>query len=644
MYPSLKNRIINHYSTGTSGVRVHQDVLLTSGLGRGFYRNYDLLNLNKAVAAIESGESYRKASEMFGVPRSTLYDHSVGRVGASKSGPKPYLTVEEEEELVKFLDVHSRIGYPYTRKHVIFLVQEVVNDKGINTTVSNGWWEGFLRRHPSLRLRTAVPLSVARAIATDENMIECYFDKLQETLTANDIFDKPCNIFNCDETGFALSPKAPKVVATLGTKAVSHLTSNTKSQITVLVCTNASGYALPPFVIFDRKTLNPQMTIGEVPGTLYGLSSKGWIDRSLFSDWFFNHFLAYVPALRPLILILDGHSSHYCPEVIRAASEQQIIIFALPPNTTHLTQPLDKGPFSPLKTAWKEVCHNFTIKNPGRTISRYDFSKLFSEAWLKAMTVKNIIAGFKTTGICPFNRKVITFHQQFQPLEVVKKSKLAYHPLYSPKIQTPSRVNICMPADETSSPLNFDYDSEDGTNLDQCILKEPVTSFGRFFNKYPIPEHPSKLHRDKPKSSGSVLTSAENLKIIEEKERKKREAVFKKEERKRKREEKAMLKNVKGNSVGKDKFFVKTKKLDVDAYDADFDFEEVPSKKLMMSIDCGNSDTEMDISHNENFVKSLLEDEYSDVDKIIPRKLTKLRDYNERTEITNESFGICIYV
>ena len=140
---------------------------------------------------------------------------------------------------MRFLGVHCRIGYQYTLKHVLSTVQ-VVDSKGIKAQVSNVWWEAFLRRHLSLTLRIAVPLSVARAIATD--------DKLEETLEAINIFDKASNIFNCDEIGFALALKAPRVVCTVGTKAVSHLTSDTKSQNTMLVCTSASGCALPPFV------------------------------------------------------------------------------------------------------------------------------------------------------------------------------------------------------------------------------------------------------------------------------------------------------------------------------------------------------------------------------------------------------------
>ena len=36
----------------------------------------------------------------------------------------------------------------------------------------------------------------------------------------------------------------------------------------------------------------------------------------------------------------------YCPDTIRLAAKHQIILFALPPNTTHISQPLDKGCFS----------------------------------------------------------------------------------------------------------------------------------------------------------------------------------------------------------------------------------------------------------------------------------------------------------
>ena len=69
-------------------------------------------------------------------------------------------------------------------------------------------------------------------------------------------------------------------------KSPSYLTGGVKSHVTVLACRNATGMVLPPFVILDCQTLNPQMTIGEVPGTLYGAKNTisldyGWIMADL---------------------------------------------------------------------------------------------------------------------------------------------------------------------------------------------------------------------------------------------------------------------------------------------------------------------------------------------------------------------------
>ena len=97
----------------------------------------------------------------------------------------------------------------------------------------------------------------------------------------------------------------------------------------MLACVGANG-------TIDRKTLNPEFTTGEILRTLYGLSQKG---QDLFSSWFHNS----IPSVRPLLLLMDGHSSHYCPSVIREAAKMFF------------------------------VCHLFYSKNPGRVITRYDF-------------------------------------------------------------------------------------------------------------------------------------------------------------------------------------------------------------------------------------------------------------------------------
>ena len=87
------------------------------------------------------------------------------------------------------------------------------------------------------------------------------------------------------------------------------------------------------------------MTKGEVPGTLYGLSQNGWINSELFFHWFQHHFMEYAPPTRPLLLLFDGHSSHHSPATVWLAAENKIVLFVLPPHTTHIAQPLCEAVF-----------------------------------------------------------------------------------------------------------------------------------------------------------------------------------------------------------------------------------------------------------------------------------------------------------
>ena len=373
------------------------------------YKDWHQNQLELACDAVAKHSlSIRRAAELFSIPRSTLHDHVSGRVQlGSSSGPTKYLSGPEEEELAQFLRSCAQIGYARTRQQVIALVQNVVNKKGLNVRVTSGWWESFRHRHKDLTLRSAERLSHARMMASAPGVLDNYFDLLEDTLVKNDLLEKPSMIFNVDETGIPLDPPSLKIVAPQGVKHSQMVSSGDKSQITVVGCCSAAGTSLPPMVVFDRQRLRPEWTEGEVPGTVYGLSKSGWIDAELFELWFSKHFLAFAPPTRPLLLLLDGHSSHYNPAFIRSAAEEKVIVFCFPPHTTHLTQPLDKGCFGPLKMFWREECMNFMTSHPYQAVTRCNFSKIFSIVWGKAMTMPNILAGFKVTGVYPLDRNAL---------------------------------------------------------------------------------------------------------------------------------------------------------------------------------------------------------------------------------------------
>ena len=131
-YPPLKNRIKRARSATPCS-----SSLSDSSSGRsGQYKMWNDVNMVKAITLVEQGMSIRCAAEKCGVPRSTLHDREIQQ--GTKSGPDPYLTMEEEEELSSFLVKCAKIGYPHTQRQVLSLVQQIMEHKGITVTVTNG--------------------------------------------------------------------------------------------------------------------------------------------------------------------------------------------------------------------------------------------------------------------------------------------------------------------------------------------------------------------------------------------------------------------------------------------------------------------------------------------------------------------------
>lgn len=108
-------------------------------------------------------------------------------------------------------------------------------------------------------------------------------------------------------------------------------------------------YYVTAYGYIKGEHLNYKWTKGEIPHTIYGMSPQCWIDHELFTEWLPKLFVKNILQAQPLMLLLDGHSSHYTPEAIKVAAENDIILFCLPPNATHMAQPLDVSFFGPLK-------------------------------------------------------------------------------------------------------------------------------------------------------------------------------------------------------------------------------------------------------------------------------------------------------
>ena len=94
--------------------------------------------------------------------------------------------------------------------------------------------------------------------------------------------------------------------------------------------------------------------------TRYGLSSNGWVNIDLFKSWLTDHLLKYAVGSSPLLLVLDGHSTHCQPALIKYVKENQVILLFSPT----YSQSLDASAFSLLKEL---------EQNPGKVITKYNF-------------------------------------------------------------------------------------------------------------------------------------------------------------------------------------------------------------------------------------------------------------------------------
>ena len=119
---------------------------------------------------------------------------------------------------------------------------------------------------------------------------------------------------------------------------------------------SGSGVLLPPYVVYKSQHLYSTWTERGPRGAHYNRTQSGWFDMYVFEDWVQTIALPYLKKMEgPKILIGDNLASHISIDIINQLKEHNINMIFLPPNSTHLTQPLDIAFFRPLKISWRTI-------------------------------------------------------------------------------------------------------------------------------------------------------------------------------------------------------------------------------------------------------------------------------------------------
>lgn len=138
-------------------------------------------------------------------------------------GPKPVLTKEEEEGLVRWALEMNKIGYGQTRRQICETVKKILDKDGrhnpfVDNKPGKDWWYAFVSRN-KLSLRSPSTLESYRASACTPEKLQTWYHKYEEFLVTNGC-NEPSRILNCDESGFPLCPKSGKVLSLSGAKTV----------------------------------------------------------------------------------------------------------------------------------------------------------------------------------------------------------------------------------------------------------------------------------------------------------------------------------------------------------------------------------------------------------------------------------------
>jgi hypothetical protein len=242
----------------------------------------------------------------------------------------------------------------------------------------------------------------------------------------------------------------------------------------------------------------------------------------------FNKYSKTSQVGRKRLLILDGHGSHHTKEFIQYCDDNNIIPFGMPPNLTHLLQPLDVVVFQPLKHYHAKAL-DLMVRDGLVNITKVEFLSCIEDVRRKAFKNSTILSAFKKTGIWPFNPQLV--------LSVLESRQAQYTPPppdrpeepYSSPFRTPLTLRqINKVANKLGNVLEEDnnLDPDFAHDLDRfikgsLIAATELVQTKRDLGRTKYAERVQKQRRalkNTPLQSGGVLTVAEGRAMVIQKE------------------------------------------------------------------------------------------------------------------------------
>lgn len=399
------------------------------------------------------------------------------------------------------------------------------------------WLSKFMKDF-NFTMRTPEATSIGRMMGFNKPAVDNFFRMYREVRLSNGF--SPQKIYNADESGLSTVPnKQPKVISPKGTRRVAKVASAERGRNITVVCSmSATGVYVPPFLIFPRKRMKPELLDGLPPGAVGQSNESGWMNSEMFVVYL-QHFVNHVKPSKgePVLLLVDNHSSHISLQAVNFCRDNGIVMVGLPPHTSHRLQPLDVSFFGPLKAFYSQACDNYLVSHPGQQITETKLGNLFTAAYSKAATVGNAIKGFEATGIEPFNPQIFQECDFAAAATSERILPISEGPAPASKSNSCDNSSNDVRLHDNASAADSAPQSPNNVQLEHNLIEEAEPSSGKtnvsscrkkvsFYELKPLPvAERTTATRKRPIGSASVITSSpvKNMLLQKDNEKKKKE-------------------------------------------------------------------------------------------------------------------------
>ncbi|KAJ3454773.1 hypothetical protein MRS44_013373 [Fusarium solani] len=322
--------------------------------------------------AIEDAKSIgiRGSARKHGLGPSTLKDRIEGATDIHTAKEKTQkLSPLQEKDIAKRILQREAFHMPANKSEIRAFASAIAKEGGDDKPVGKHWVNRFFTRHEEVKMKPSRLIDAARKKAVTEEGLREHWRGLGDLFDDCDIEED--RLYNVDETGVKEGEtQARKVAGTSLTTAAEAMESDSTAWITILECGSADGRRLTPCVIFTGHNLQGQWFPKEIPDWKYDCSPSGWSTADIFLKWFE---LVFLPETKP-----------------KKPAQWRIL-------------PLDVAVFGPLKVFYHEETRGWAIYSITSPHQKQLFVSAYKRASMKAITEKNIRAGFRASGIYPLD-------------------------------------------------------------------------------------------------------------------------------------------------------------------------------------------------------------------------------------------------